>query len=179
MKSAQPFLRTSQSEIFAACFCEYGQYWTNTCIATYTFTIVIHLHMLWRTFSWISTPCIESLSYCYSTVPQDPSFHHKVFKFAVAFSSNSFYFLHSPLYGLACCTLGYQLMLVSFISQSVLNRFQCNLYFCLPYACSASAAIFRLIWSLKVTPECTLHSRVKDSRTQNSIIIFSSILRKY
>ena len=122
---------------------------------------------------------IESLSYCYSTVPQDPSFHHKVFKFAVAFSSNSFYFLHSPLHGLACCILGYQLMLDSFISQSLLNRFRCNLYYCLPCACSASAAIFRLIWSLKVVPECTLHSRVKDSRTQNSIIIFSSILRKY
>ena len=67
-----------------------------------------------------------------------------------------------------------QLLLVSFISQPLLNRFQTNLYYCLPYVCSTSTAIFRLILSLKVILECTLHSRVKHSITHISIINFSS-----
>ena len=65
-------------------------------------------------------------------------------------------------------------MLVSFISLSLLNKFQYNLYYSLPYACSTSTAIFRLILSLKDTPEHTLHSRVKDTITHISTIIYSS-----
>ena len=69
--------------------------------------------------------------------------------------------------------LKFQSLLVSFISQLLLNRFQYNLYYCLLYGCSTSTTIFRLIWLLKVTPEYTLHGIVKDSITQNSIVIFS------
>ena len=53
-----------------------------------------------------------------------------------------------------------QLLLVSCISQSLLNRFHYNLYYCLPHACSTSTAIFRLILSLKVASKSLLHSRV-------------------
>ena len=43
------------------------------------------------------------------------------------------YFHHTSLHGLVCCTLNYSyVLLVSFVSQSLLNRFQYNLYYCLP-----------------------------------------------
>ena len=43
-----------------------------------------------------------------------------------------------------------------------------------PYAYSTSPAIFKLKLLYKHTLEGTLHSRVKDFTTNNSIIIFSS-----
>ena len=85
-----------------------------------------------------------------------------------------FYFLRTPLHGLAYYNLKFQSMLVSFISQSLLNRFQYNLHYCLPYSCSTSRAIFSLILSFKVIPEHTLHSGVKYSIAQISIVISSS-----
>ena len=54
------------------------------------------------------------------------------------------------------------------------NRSQYNLCYCLPYACSTSKVIFMSNLKIKVTPEHTLHSRVKDSIPQNSIILFCS-----
>ena len=45
------------------------------------------------------------------------------------------------------------------------------------YAYSTSTAIFRLILLFNITPQCTLHSRVKDSITHNStVILFSKLL---
>ena len=70
--------------------------------------------------------------------------------------------------------LDIEYQLVSFISQSLLNRFHYNLYYYLPYACSTSTAIFRLILLLKVTPESLLHSRVKHSITHIPVVICSS-----
>ena len=44
---------------------------------------------------------------------------------------------------------------------------------------NTSIAIFRLILLLNITPECTLHSRVKGSITHNSVVIFFlNFLRK-
>ena len=47
-----------------------------------------------------------------------------------------------------------------------------------PMHAFTSTAIFRLILSLKFTPDYTLHSRVKDSITHISIVIFSSNFRE-
>ena len=101
--------------------------------------------------------------------------NHKIISIGVVFSN---------LFSL--CTLAWtcmlhlrlQLLLVSFISQSLLNRFQYNLYYYLPYACSTSTAIFRLILSLKVTPESLLYSRVKHSVTHMSVVFVYQILRQ-
>ena len=51
------------------------------------------------------------------------------------------------------------------------------MYYNLPYACTTSAAKFRLILLLKVTPACTLHSRVEDYVTYISIVNCSSNLK--
>ena len=87
----------------------------------------------------------------------------------IVFSSNLF---SSHTLARTCVLhLKLQLLFVSFISQSLLHRFQ---YKYLPYACFTSITIFRLIQSLKVTPESLLHSRVKHSITHSSVIIYSS-----
>ena len=65
-------------------------------------------------------------------------------------------------------------MLVSVISQSLLNRFQYNFYYCLPYSCSTSRATISLILPFKVIPDHTLHSRVKYSIAHISSVICSS-----
>ena len=62
-------------------------------------------------------------------------------------------------------------ILVFLLSQPCLTRFQWNWYYLLPYAYSTSTAIFL---SLNIIPERTLHSRVKDSITHNSTVIWSS-----
>ena len=89
-----------------------------------------------------------------------------------------FYFLRTPLHGLAHYKLKFQSLLVAFISQSLLNSFQYNLYYCLPYSCSTSRTIFSFILSFKVIPEHTLHSRVKYSIAQISIVISSSNFKR-
>ena len=63
-------------------------------------------------------------------------------------------------------------ILVSLISQPCLTRFQWNLCYPLSYAYSTSIAIFRLTLLLDITAEHTLHSRVKDSITQNQDCCF-------
>ena len=103
--------------------------------------------------------------------------NHEIISIGVVFSSNLFssHFLAWTW----ALHLRLQLLLVSFISQSLLNRFKYNLYYCLPYACSTSSAIFRLILSLKSTPESLLHSRVKYSITHNiSVVICSSNFKR-
>ena len=70
-----------------------------------------------------------------------------------------------------------QFLLVSFVFQS-LRRFQYNLYYCLPYACSTRITIFRLILSFKITPESILQSRVKHCITPISVVIFHEILNE-
>ena len=105
--------------------------------------------------------------------------HHKIVSIAsigVRFfsNSNSLLFSSHTLHGLAYYNLKFQSVLVSFISQSLLNRFRYNLHYCLPYSCSTSRATFSLILSLKVIPEHTLHSGVKYSIAQISIVISSS-----
>ena len=87
------------------------------------------------------------------------------------------YFLRTPVGPCEwACGLWINLfgMFVFLISQSCLTRFQWNLCYPLPYAYSTSIAIFRLILLLNITPEHTLHSRVKDSITHNSTVILSS-----
>ena len=108
--------------------------------------------------------------------------HHKIVSIAsigVRFFSNSLLFsLHTLAWA---CILQPQVsvkMLVSFISQSLLNRFQYNLYYGLPYSCSTSRTIFSFILSFKVIPEHTLHSRVKYSIAQISIVISSSNFKR-
>ena len=81
-----------------------------------------------------------------------------------------FYFLCTPLHGLAYYTSSFSQCL-SFISQSLLNRFQYNLFYCLPYSCYSSRAIFSLILPFKVIPEHTLHNRVKYSIAHISVVI--------
>ena len=106
--------------------------------------------------------------------------HHKIVSIGVVFFLIilPFYFLRTPLHGLAYYNLKFQSLLVSFISQSLLNRFQYNLYYCLPYSFSTCRAIFSLILSFKVISEHTLHSRVKYSIAQISIVISSSNFKK-
>ena len=91
-----------------------------------------------------------------------------------------FYFLHThtcmglhitPQFSVSACFLLY-------LSHFLINRFQYNLYYYLPYACSTSTAIFRLIVSFKFILEHTLHSRVKDSIAHISIVIVHQILRE-
>ena len=106
---------------------------------------------------------------------QTHTFYYKIISISIiCYSYDSFYFLHTPLHGLAYYTLSCQVMLVSFISQQHLHGFQYYLYYSLSYACTTSMIIFRLILPLTVTIECNLHSRVKDSITRISIISFSS-----
>ena len=52
------------------------------------------------------------------------------------------------------------------------------MYFPLPYAYSTSPVIFKVKLPYKLILEDTLHSRVKDFTTDNSIIIFIQILRE-
>ena len=86
------------------------------------------------------------------------------------FSSNSFYFLHTPLQGLAVCGLTYSVcLLFLYVSHAPLDAVK--LVLPLPNAYYTIAAIFRLILLLNITPEHNLHSRVKDFITHNSIII--------
>ena len=95
--------------------------------------------------------------------------HHKIVSIGVVFFSyNSSFLFSSHTLAWACIIhLKFQSLLVSFISQSLLNRFQYNLYYCLPYSCSTSRAIFSFILSSKVISEHTLHSRVKYSIAHN------------
>ena len=105
---------------------------------------------------------------------QTPTSNHIIISIGMVFSL-LIYFHFTPLHGLACYTLDYSYYsCISSISQSLLNRFQCNLYYCLPYTCSTVVAIFRLILSLKVTPENLLHSRVKHSITNIPVNICST-----
>ena len=99
--------------------------------------------------------------------------HHKIVSIGIVFFLILFYFLRTPLHGLAYYNLKFQSVLVSFISQSLLNRFQYSLYYYLRYSCSISRAIFSLILSFKVIPEHTIHSRVKYSIAHISIVISS------
>ena len=99
---------------------------------------------------------------------QTHNFNCKIVSIGIIFST--IFSLHSLAY--TCVLhLRLQLLLVSFIPQSLLNRFQYNLCHCLLYACSISTAIFRLIQLLEFTPGNLLHSRVK-----RSITIFRLIL---
>ena len=106
--------------------------------------------------------------------------HHKIVSIGVVFVSyNSSFLFSSHTLTWACIIhLKFQFLLVSFISQSLLNRFQYNLYYCLPYSCSTSRAIFSLILSFKVISEHTLHSRVKYSIAHISIVICSSNFKR-
>ena len=105
-------------------------------------------------------------------VLQTHMFNHKIISVGIVFSSDLF---SSHTLAWTCVlNLRLQLLLVSFISQSLLSRFRYNLYYSLSYAFSTSTAIFRFIVSLEVTPENLLHSRVKHSITHISVVICSS-----
>ena len=102
---------------------------------------------------------------------QTCTLNHIIILICVVFSNS---FLSHTLAWTCKLHLRLQLLLVSFISRSLLNRFQYNLQYCLLYACSTSIVIFRLILSLKVTSEGLLHSRVKHFIIHIPIVICSS-----
>ena len=105
----------------------------------------------------------------------DPSNSHLNRKIvSIGIVSFLIYFHHTPLRGTCVLHFRLQLLLVSFISQSLLNIFQYNLYYCLLYACSTSTAIFRFISSLKSYSREFLHSRVKHSISHIPVIICPS-----
>ena len=81
------------------------------------------------------------------------------------------FFLCTPLAW--ACGLWFGIIVFS-ICQPCLTIFQWNLRYFLLYAYSTSTAIFRLILLFNVTPQHTLHSKVKDFITQNSTVILSS-----
>ena len=88
-----------------------------------------------------------------------------------------FYFLRTPLHGLAVCGLIYLVYLFFlYLSLTQLDFSETCISFSLPYAYSTSTAIFRLILLRNITPQRTLHSSVKDSITHNSTVIWSSNL---
>ena len=83
--------------------------------------------------------------YCFT-----PTSHHRIVSIGIFFSYNSFLFSLHILAWACILHLKFQSVLVSFISQSLCNRFKYNLYYCLPYSCSTSRAIFSLIYHLKL-----------------------------
>ena len=122
----------------------------------------------------VNHPCeyhLDTSTHSSYMVLQTHIFYHKIISMGVVFR---FFFFVQPCIGLVL-----HLKLSSyayFLQISVTSQWipQYNLYYSLPYTCTTSTAIFRFILSLKVTPECTLHSRVKDSITYISIVISSS-----
>ena len=84
------------------------------------------------------------------------------------------YFLRTP-FGprewLAVCELVYLVYLFfSYLSHALLDLSKTGTTFYLMHTLQATA-IFRIILSLNIIPEHTLHSRVKDSITHNSTVI--------
>ena len=130
------------SSRFTKCFMTMGNNWLiHALLFTYEST---NTFMIWRNLLRTSTWLISLFFWSpwkLIILPQN-------ILTASHFSSNSLYTL-----AWACMLhLKFQSVLVSFISQSILNRFQYNLYYYLPYACCTSASmICRLIWLLKVT----------------------------
>ena len=120
-----------------------------------------------------SQNCSNRLSHCSSTAFQGQSFHHKIFSLQSFF----FYFLCTPFgpreWACGLCINLFSIF-VFLVSQPCLTRFQRNWYYLLPYAYSTSTAIFRIILSLSIIPEHTLHSRVKDSIIHNSTVMWFS-----
>ena len=120
IKSAQPFLRTSQSTSFDIHFRDYSQYSTYICINTWLNTVLIPLCYA----SWI---ILKNIILQLMRPPTLPiwSFNSHLssqnYWIGIIFSYNSyynsFYFLCTPLHRLAYYTLSCQVMLVSFISQ--------------------------------------------------------------
>ena len=86
-----------------------------------------------------------------------------------------YYFLRTPLHGLAVCGLIYLVYLFSsYLSHTLLDFSKTWTTLYIMHSSSTSIAIFRLILSIEIAPQRTLHSRVKDSITHNSIVILSS-----
>ena len=125
--------------------------------------------MLWRIFvtSFIWNGCVTVLQQPFKIDPFTAKHFNKI-----SFFSNSLFSSHTLAWA---CSLWFNLfcMLVFLISQPCPTRFQWNLCYTLPYAYSTSTSSI-LILLLNFTPEHTLHSRVKDSITHNSIVIWSS-----
>ena len=104
---------------------------------------------------------------------QTHTFYHKIISIGIVFSYNYLFSSHTLAWS---CVLHLKLV-TYYLFPLYLIYFSTDfnmLYWCFLYACSTSTTIFKLIWSLKITPEYTLHNRVKDSITQKSIVIFSS-----
>ena len=115
------------------------------------------------------------LCHCSSTAFQSRLLNRKIFNWQLLFSNSNLFSSHTlwpPWMGLRFVD-SFIGILVSLVSQPCLTRFWWNLYFPFPYAYSTSTAIFRLILLLNVTAEHTLHSRVKDSITQNQDCCYS------
>ena len=102
-------------------------------------------------------------------------FNHKIILIGIIFSNSCLFSSHTLAW--ACVLhLELQLLLVSFIyisvtSQQISIRLVILFTLCMLYK-------YRLILSLKVITECTLHNRVNYSITHISIIIYSSNLKE-
>ena len=114
---------------------------------------------------------LDTSPHSFYMILQTCNFNRKIVSIGVVFSN---LFSSHTLAWTCILHLRLQLLLVSIISQSLLNRFQYNLCYCLLYACSTSTAIFRLVLLRKVTPRSLLHSRVKHSITHTPVVICSS-----
>ena len=124
---------------------------------------------------------VKDISISSITVFLEPSkvnyFTTKYFNGQLFFLIIHFYFLHTPLDGFAVCGLTYLVCLFSHIL-IIPYQISVKLQYSFLYAYSISVAIFKLILLLNIPPQHTLHSRVKDSITHNSIITWYQIIRQ-
>ena len=84
IKSAQPFLRTSQSESFGAHFCDYGQYSTYTCINIEFSIILIPYAMVNHPWEY----CLDTPFHFSYTILKIFTFNCKIISVAIVFSYN-------------------------------------------------------------------------------------------
>ena len=112
-----------------------------------TYAIILNLVQYWYLYVMVNHPWeyhLDMSPHSSCMVLQLTRLNTKLFSY------NSYLFLFHTLVWACVLYLKLQLLLVSFISQSLVNRFQHNLYYCSPYACTSSTAIFTLITSLKI-----------------------------
>ena len=121
--------------------------------------------LLWIILERIILIHLHQFSYMASTI------YYKSISIGIEF----LYFHCTSLHGLVCCTLNYNYYLFCLHLSHFKTDSSTTCTTVHPmHTLQTSTAIFRLMWLLKVTSECTLHSRVKDSTTQNSAVIYSS-----
>ena len=119
----------------------------------------------------MNNPCSEIQLIGNVTVLLQPSkfnpFSTKYFKGQLLFNFFLFYFLRTPLHGLAVCGSTYSIgLLFSYLNHAYLDFSKTGDIFYLIHTLQMATAIFRLILLFNITPEHTLHSIVKNSIPQ-------------